>query len=55
MFLWRSIELAVSDSFGPDVIHDLILVVIQSLSIIYCQGVHEGLRLVKKRDCLLTA
>jgi hypothetical protein len=48
-------ELAVSDGLGPDVLHDLILVVVQSLSIIYGKGVHEGFRLGWKRESLLTA
>jgi len=40
--LRRSFELGVSDGLGPDVLHDLILVFVQSLSIIDGQGVHEG-------------
>ena len=40
-------ELGVSDGLSSDVLHDLILVVVQSLSIIYGQGVHEGFRLVR--------
>ena len=48
-------KLAVSDGLGPDVLHDLILVVIQSLSIIYGQDVHEGFRLGWIRESLLTA
>jgi len=54
-FLRGLFELAVSDGLGPDVLHDLILVVIQSLSIIYGQGVNEGFRLGRKRESLLTA
>jgi len=53
--LRRSFELGVSDGRGPDVLHDLILVFVQSLSIIDGQGVHEGFRLGRKTGHLLTA
>ena len=48
-------ELGVSDGLGPDVLHDPILVFVQSLSIIDGQGVHKGFRLGRKTGRLLTA
>ena len=42
-------ELGVSDGFGPDVLHDFILVFVKGLSIIDGQSVHEGFRLGWRR------
>jgi hypothetical protein len=53
--LRRLFELRVSDCLGSDVLHDLILVVVQSLPIIYGQSVHEGFRLGRINGVLLTA